>query len=572
MDAIKQIARRLREIRLISGKTEEEMANLTGITAEQYIAYEGGESDFSLTFLNTCANIFSIDLTSLITGEESKLSTFSIVRAGEGLPLDRRKGFKYHHLASYFKGRMSEPLIVNAPYSSEEHSLPIRLTSHAGEEFDYILSGSLRISIDGHEDVLHPGDAVYYDSGKPHGMIAESPEGCEFLAIITDDQGHAYEYKPAEAKKPVAPTVRGVSGLLADKFISCKEDSEGRLESIEIVNEENYNFAFDTIDAIAEKKPEKLALLHIAEDLTERRFTFGDISKLSSKAANFFLSLGIKKGDKVLLVMKRHWEFWPVFVALHKIGAVAIPATNQLLKKDFEYRINMAGVSAIVCTATGNTYKELEAALPACPGLKTKLSVSGDIEGWIPIDNFLYCSDTFERTDASPCGEDTAFMFFTSGTSGYPKIAMHSHKYAIGHFITARYWHCVDPDGLHITVSDTGWAKALWGKMYGQWMCEAPLFVYDMDRFAAADLLPMISKYGITTFCAPPTIYRMLIKEDISKYDLSSLKYITTAGEALNPEVSHKFFEATGLRIMEGFGQTETTLSVGTLYGTEPKL
>ncbi|MBQ9544761.1 MAG: AMP-binding protein, partial [Clostridia bacterium] len=330
--------------------------------------------------------------------------------------------------------------------------------------------------------------------------------------------------------------------------------------------------AFDTIDAIAEKYPDKLAMIHVANDFTERRFTFKDLKKESGRVANYFRSLGIKKGDRVMLVLKRHYQFWFTMLGLHKLGAVAIPATNQLLEHDFEYRFNAAGVSAIVCTGDGDTARQAGLAADKCPCVLHRIVVGAPREGWRNFDEeYKVFSSTFERTPDSPCGSDTMVMFFTSGTTGYPKIADHSYKYALGHFVTARYWHCVKHDGLHLTVSETGWGKALWGKLYGQWECEGAIFVYDFDRFDASKLLPMFKKYDITTFCAPPTIYRMLIKEDLDKYDLSSIVYATTAGEALNPEVMVQFEKATGLKIMEGFGQTETTLVIGNLFGTTPK-
>ena len=314
-------------------------------------------------------------------------------------------------------------------------------------------------------------------------------------------------------------------------------------------------------------------MLHIDRDKNERRLTFKDMKRASAQCANYFKSLGIRRGDRVMLVLKRHYQFWFAILGLHKLGAVAIPATNQLQEHDFEYRFNSAGVSAILCTADGDTAHQVDMTAPACPTLKTKILVGGSREGWHCFDDsYKLFSSHFERTEDTPAGSDPMLMFFTSGTTGYPKIAVHSYKYALGHFITARYWHGVHPGGLHFTISDTGWGKALWGKLYGQWMCEGAVFTYDFDRFDAADILPMFAKYQITTFCAPPTMLRMLIKEDISKYDLSSIQHMTTAGEALNPEVYKQFEKATRLQIMEGFGQTETTLSIGNLLGAPHKL
>ncbi|MBQ2049237.1 MAG: AMP-binding protein, partial [Spirochaetales bacterium] len=282
---------------------------------------------------------------------------------------------------------------------------------------------------------------------------------------------------------------------------------------------------------------------------------------------------GIGKGDKVMLVLKRHYQFWPAMVALHKIGAIAIPATYQLREHDFEYRFNAAGVKAIVCTADGDCAEIVDKVQPKCPTLELKMIVGGQREGWRDFNKeYPMFKSSFRRTAETPCGDEPALMFFSSGTTGNPKMVEHKHTYALGHFLTAKYWHCCEPDGLHFTISDTGWGKSLWGKLYGQWMCEGAVFVYDFDRFHADDILPLFAKYHITTFCAPPTMLRMMIKEDLSKYDFSSVRHMTTAGEALNPEVAMQFYKATGLEICEGFGQTETTLTVANFGGGKVKL
>ncbi|MEE0840894.1 MAG: AMP-binding protein, partial [Acutalibacteraceae bacterium] len=271
--------------------------------------------------------------------------------------------------------------------------------------------------------------------------------------------------------------------------------------------------------------------------------------------------------------LKRHYQFWYAIIGLNKLGAIAIPATNQLLEHDFEYRFNAAGVNTIICTADGDTANQVDIAAAKCDCLVNKLIVGGEKEGWRSFDEeYTLYSTRYNRTENAPGGEDLMLMFFTSGTTGYPKIAAHNYKYPLGHFHTAKYWHTVDPDGLHFTISDTGWAKSMWGKLYGQWLCEAAIFVYDFDRFDAADILPMFAKYQITTFCAPPTMLRMMIKQDISKYDFSSVTHMTTAGEALNPEVYRQFEKATGLQILEGFGQTESTMIIGNMIGSSHKI
>ncbi|MBQ5866646.1 MAG: AMP-binding protein [Oscillospiraceae bacterium] len=344
------------------------------------------------------------------------------------------------------------------------------------------------------------------------------------------------------------------------------------MTGLNYANTERYNFAFDTVDALARKNPDKLAMVHIANDMTERRFTFKDFKDASSQCANYFKSLGIKRGDRVMLVLKRHYQFWYAILGLHKLGAIAIPATNQLMEHDFTYRFQAGGVSAILCTADGDTAHQVELAEAVCGMKLTKVLVGGKREGWHDFnEEYGLFSRRYVRAEDAPCGDDPMLMLFTSGTTGYPKMAMHSYKYALGHYVTARYWHLCEQDGLHFTISETGWGKALWGKLYGQWLCEGAVFVYDFDRFDAEKILPMFAKYNITTFCAPPTMYRMLIKQDLSMYDLSSIHHATTAGEALNPEVFYQFEKATGLRIHEGFGQTEMTLGIANLYGTDIK-
>ncbi len=571
---LKQIAARLKELRLISGKSTKEVASIINVSEDTYLLCENGEQDFSFTFLHNCANLFGVDITALITGEESRLSSFSIVRAGEGLPLERRRGFKYNHLASYFKGRMSEPFLVTAKYSEEENNRPIVTAAHEGEEFDYILSGALKVLIDGHEEILYAGDAIYYNSSNPHGMIATGGEDCRFIAIVTDAHGNAMNYTTSEDSTEISENTekKKKTPLVADAFIHTVEDTEGRLLDIDFKNVDRFNFAYDIVDALAQKSPDKLALLHLDKYKTERRFTFADLSRLSHQAANYFASLGIKKGDRVLLVLKRHWQFWVVLLALHRIGAVAIPATNQLLSKDFDYRFNKGGVRCIVCTSDGEVTAEVEKALVTSPTVEMKIIVGENREGWEDFSEFTTFPDYFPRTQDTAQGSDPQVLFFSSGTTGYPKIVAHACTYPLGHFITAKYWHNVKSDGLHFTISDSGWGKFMWGKIYGQWLSEAAVFAYDFDRFHADDILPLFKKYNITTFCAPPTMYRFFIKEDLSKYDLSSLTYATTAGEALNPEVYNKFKEYTGISLMEAFGQTETTMAVGNLIGMKPKV
>ena len=351
----------------------------------------------------------------------------------------------------------------------------------------------------------------------------------------------------------------------------CRETFyNGQLVGFEPVYEKDFNFAYDVIDAIAKEEPSRRAMLWCNDKGEEHTFTFADVSKYSNMAANMFTSLGIKRGDTVVLILKRHYQFWFALLGLHKIGAVSIPATNLLTKKDLVYRFNAAKVKAVVCTTDGEVLEHVEAEQPESPTLQVKISVKGSVPGWVDFDQELSrYPDTLERVETL-C-TDPMLLYFTSGTTGMPKMVWHDHTYPLGHIITAKYWHNVIPDGLHLTLSDTGWMKAMWGKLYGQWFMEAGIFVCDFDKFTPSELLPLFAKYQITTFCAPPTMYRFFIKEDLNKYDLSSIRHATIAGEPLNPEVFNQFYKATGLKLMEGFGQTETTLTLFNAVGTTPK-
>ena len=563
-----EVAFRIKEMREVCGFSVEEMAEKTDITAEQYWEYEKGTADFPFSFIHKCAKAFGIGKTDLLEGKSSNLSSYTVTRKGEGKITSKEDGIEINNLAPLFKNKLAEPYLAKYEYREDLQNKPIHTITHGGQEFDIVLSGKLKVRVGNHTEVLEEGDSIYYKSSTPHGMIAVDGEDCTFLAVVISEDEKA---DTKEIEKTFV-TAKAEHNLEAKKFIVTEEDENGILKKLDYKNEDSFNFAFDIVDAVADKYPDKLAMLHIANDKTERRFTYNDMKKESARAANYFLSLGIKKGDRVMLVLKRHYQFWITALALHKIGAVIIPATNQLVVHDFDYRFKAAGVTAIVCTADGKVADHVEEAAKAYGDLKHKILVGADRDGWHNFDTeYKLFRSIYERTEETACGNDTMLMYFTSGTTGYPKIAVHSYKYALGHFITARYWHTVQPNDLHLTISDTGWGKAMWGKFYGQWMCEGAVFTYDFDRFDASEILPMFAKYHITTFCAPPTMYRMLIKEDLSKYDLSSIRYATTAGEALNPEVFYQFEKATGIVIMEGFGQTETTLTIGNLQGTTPK-
>ncbi len=563
-----EVAFRIKEMREIAGYSEAEMAEKTDVSVEEYRCYEAGTVDFPFTFIHKCAKAFNIGITDILEGQSANLSSYTVTRKGHGKRTSKEEGIEITNLAPLFRDKLAEPYLAKYEYKPELQDKPIHTITHGGQEFDVVLSGKLKVRIGDHTEILSEGDSIYYKSSTPHGMIAVDGEDCTFLAVVMSGDEGTGENEINETFLTSKPTHE----LEVKKFIKTVEDQNGTLTSIDFVDEDKFNFAFDVVDAIADKFPEKLAMLHVSNDKTERRFTYNDMKKESARAANYFKSLGISKGDRVLVVLKRHYQFWITALALHKLGAVMIPATNQLLAHDFDYRFNAAGVNSIICTSDGDTAYQVELGAEKYDGLKNKIIVGEDREGWHNFDTeYKLFRSIYPREEDASCGNDTMLMFFTSGTTGYPKIAAHNYKYALGHFITARYWHSITPGDLHLTISDTGWGKALWGKFYGQWMCEGAVFTYDFDRFNAAEILPMFAKYHITTFCAPPTMYRMLIKEDLSKYDLSSVRYATTAGEALNPEVFYQFEKATGLVIMEGFGQTETTLSIGNLIGTKPK-
>ncbi len=565
---LKEVAARIKELREAKGYSPEELAKLCGVSAEDYAVLEKGETDFTFTFIYKCAKACNVEVIDILDGTSTTLSSFDINRNGDGLKIIKKHGVVYNNLAPKFKEKLAEPFLVKFPYIPDEQ---IKLSSHKGQEFDVIVKGSLKVQVGNHVDVLNEGDSIFYNSSLPHGMVAASEGGCEFYAVVLNPQDGHFSEEFTEAPIVTAKK-QDDAKTVADNFITSTYDENGVFNGISFKNDDKFNFAFDCVDAIAEKTPDKLAMMWVGNDKSERRFTFSDMKKYSAKTANYFESLGIKRGDTVMLVLKRHYQFWFCMLALHKIGAIAIPATNQLVEHDFTYRYKAAGVKAIVCTNDGDVSVEAEKAAKDFPGM-VKVLVGGKKDGWndfnVEMERF---STHFDRKENSPCGDNPMLMLFTSGTTGYPRIATHSYKYALGHYPTAKHWHNVNPNGLHFTISDTGWGKALWGKLYGQWLCEAGVFTYDFDRFHSDDILPLFKKYNITTFCAPPTMYRFFIKEDLSKYDLSSIEYATTAGEALNPEVYNQFKKATGLNIMEGFGQTETTLSIANFVGSTPKI
>ena len=565
---IYEVAARIRELREIAGYSQEEMAQRTEVSPEMYRLYEEGQTDFPFTFIHKCALELGVEITDLMEGKSARLTGYTVTRKGMGEVTAKETGLEIRSLAPLFKRKIAEPYFVRYEYVPEQQSRPIHLTRHSGQEFDLILSGSLKVQVGEHIEVLHEGDSIYYDSSKPHGMIAVDGADCLFCAVVLPGD----ETEELEVRDTIV-AAKQTEKLIYENFVTPHEDDKGLVTSLSFHNTENFNFAFDIVDEMAKQKPDKLAMLHLDRFGNERRFSFRQISRDSSRAANYFKSLGIKKGDRVMLILRRHYQFWFCILGLHKLGAIPIPATNQLVEHDLTYRFNAAGVKCVVATGVGEVAAQIDLAMKDSPTVEHRIMVDGHREGWRNFDEeYRMFSSSFPRTEDAPGGDDPMLMLFTSGTTGYPKIATHSYKYPLGHFVTAKYWHCVNPNGLHLTISDTGWGKALWGKLYGQWMCEAATFVYDFDRFSAADILPLFKKYNITTFCAPPTMYRFMIKEDLSKYDLSSIEHATIAGEALNPEVFYQFRKATGISLMEGFGQTETALIVANLAGMRPKV
>ncbi|ERJ79401.1 AMP-binding protein [Prevotella melaninogenica] len=366
-----------------------------------------------------------------------------------------------------------------------------------------------------------------------------------------------------------------IERYLTQTHFTSEEDFR---EHLHFVVPETFNFAYDVMDEWAKIEPNKLALLWTSERGEELRATYAEFKEQTDQAAAYFLSLGIGRGDKVMLILKRHYQWWVSMMALCKIGAVAIPATHMLTASDIVYRNQCASVKAIICVNDEYVTTQVKEAMPKSPTVEILVAVNSLAQKDKPVAEGFH--DWFAEVDKAPAfirpecvnvNEDTLLMYFTSGTSGEPKMVAHDHLYALGHLVTGVFWHNLDDSGIHLTVADTGWGKAVWGKLYGQWFAGATVFVYDHEKFKAEKIMRMMERYHITSFCAPPTIYRFMLQEDFSQYDLSALKYCTTAGEALEPVVYQKFYELTGIKMMEGFGQTETTMTLGTFPWIKPK-
>lgn len=361
---------------------------------------------------------------------------------------------------------------------------------------------------------------------------------------------------------------------MIERFISQTQfaSQEDFKKNFHIKVPENFNFGYDVVDAWAKEEPDKIALTWTNDKNEHKDFSFADLKEQTDRTASYFQSLGIGKGDKVMLILKRRYEFWYSIIALHKLGAVVIPATHLLTKKDIVYRCNAADIKAIVAAGEEVILTHIESSLSASPTVKHVISVGPQIPaGFEDFHKGIENAPKFVRPEQVNSNEDISLMYFTSGTTGDPKMVAHDFTYPLGHITTGAFWHNLHRDSLHLTIADTGWGKAVWGKLYGQWIAGATVFVYDHEKFTPADILQKIHDYHITSLCAPPTIFRFLIREDLTKYDLSSLQYCTIAGEALNPAVFETFYKLTGIKLMEGFGQTETALTIATFPWMEPK-
>ena len=360
-----------------------------------------------------------------------------------------------------------------------------------------------------------------------------------------------------------------IESFLKQTSFTSEEDYAKHLQ---FIIPENFNFAYDVMDVWAEEQPDKVALIWTDDEGAEKIFTFADLKRLSDKTAAYFSSLGIGHGDMVMIILKRRYEWWLTMLALHKLGAIAIPATHMLTRHDIIYRNNRASVKAIVCVGEEYVLTQVSEAMAESPTVRTLISVGPLVpEGFHDWHGEGDDAPQFVRPSHVNTNEDTMLMYFTSGTSGEPKMVAHDFLYAMGHLTTGVFWHNLREDSIHLTVADTGWGKAVWGKLYGQWFAGAAVFVFDHEKFTADKILRKIEQYHITSFCAPPTVYRFMIREDFSRYDLSSLRYCCTAGEALNAAVYDKFYKLTGIRLMEGFGQTETCMTLGTMPWMTPK-
>ena len=451
--------------------------------------------------------------------------------------------------------RSVDPFIVTVEPKPDDE--PIHYNSHAGQEFSLVLEGRMMVNIDGKELILNEGDSLYFNSKLPHGMKALDGKTVRF---------------PGNYHVTTKWRMKGISFLIpiimVERFLSQTSftTQEDFIKNFKINVPENFNFGYDVVDARAAEQPDKPALLWTNDKGEHRQFTFADMKRYTDMTASYFQSLGIGHGDMVMLILKRRFEFWYSTIALHKLGAVVIPATHLLTKKDIVYRCNAADIKMIVCAGESVITDHIVAAMPDSPSVKKLVSVGPQVaEGFDDFHKGIENAAPFVKPEHPNTNEDISLMYFTSGTTGEPKMVAHDFTYPLGHIVTGSFWHNLTENSLHLTIADTGWGKAVWGKLYGQWIAGANIFVYDHEKFTPAAIPEKIQDYHVTSLCAPPTIFRFLIHEDLTKYDLSSLQYCTIAGEALNPAVFETFKKLTGIKLMEGFGQTETTLTIATM-------
>ena len=403
-----ELAHRIREMREITGFSVREMAEKTEVPVDLYMTYEEGKVDIPFTFIHKCALTFNVGMSDLLEGQSARLSTCTVMRKGHLQDPITEDGIQIMNMAPMFRNKIAEPYWVKYEYSEKLQDQPIHTTQHSGQEFDYVMSGRLKVQVGDNVEYLSEGDSIFYNSSLPHGMIATDGQDCVFLAFVMPGSGE----KETVIRNTLITTRAPKQKLVCDSFVETEEDENGLLQSIRFKNDDTFNFGFDVVDAIARKSPDKLAMLHIANDGTERRFTFRDMKRASNQCANYFRSLGIQKGDKVMLVLKRHYQFWHAIVGLHKIGAIAIPATSQLLKHDFEYRFNKADVKAIVATTEDDVPLHVEEAEASSPTLELKILVGGSREGWHDYNEEIeqFSAHYYRKKDA-PCGNDTMLMF-----------------------------------------------------------------------------------------------------------------------------------------------------------------
>ncbi|MBQ6352965.1 MAG: AMP-binding protein, partial [Lentisphaeria bacterium] len=411
------IGKRMREIRTVLEITVAEMARVTGVSEEEYLKHESGEIDSSFSFLYHCAERFKVDISTLVEGEAPKLSFYTLTRRNGGMPIRRRHDFEYLHLAAHLKNRQAEPFVVTAPWKGDDQ--PIALSTHTGQEFDYILSGELKVQLDDKIEIMHPGDSILYDSGHPHGMIAVGGKPCEFLALVIRGEGEApVAFRPSGSAAVNAVPPEAAETLIYHRFVDEELDDNGNLKNISFHYPANFNYAYDVIDELEKKCPAQRAMVWLSKHHEKREFTFRDIAENSRRVANYLTLLGVKRGDRVMLVLKRHYQYWFTLLALHRIGAIALPVTNQLQAKDFEYRFKAAGVTAVVATADDGVPDHIDAAVEGT-SVRTRIIVNGTREGWHDFNaEYVRCGTDFPRPEGQKAS-DPMLMYFSSGTTGY---------------------------------------------------------------------------------------------------------------------------------------------------------